>query len=127
MKVIVDRNGEQISVEAEWIGGQLWYHLDGETRIYAPEQRRRSAKADSSRTEIHAPMPGKITKLLKKVGESVSVGEVVVVMEAMKMEYSLKAEVAGTMGEVSCQPGDQVSLGQKLARIETAASERSNR
>lgn len=62
-------------------------------------------------------MPGKIMKVLKKLGEKVVVGETVIVMEAMKMEYSLEADVTGTLESISVSENDQVNLGQLLASI----------
>jgi biotin carboxyl carrier protein len=40
------------------------------------------------------------------------------VMEAMKMEYTLKAQLAGRVAEILCEAGQQVTLGQRLARLE---------
>ena len=63
-------------------------------------------------------MPGKITKILKVQGEIVAAGDVILVMEAMKMEYTLKAERAGVVSGLTCSLGEQVSLGKKLAHID---------
>jgi biotin carboxyl carrier protein len=105
---------------AQMVKGQLWVHFEGRTFIYEnPSQKkfgnRGAGKAKSG--DLLAPMPGKVTKLLKKAGDQVGVGEVVLVMEAMKMEYTLKADVAGEITKLACQVGDQVALGKLLAQI----------
>jgi len=46
------------------------------------------------------------------------VGQVVLVMEAMKMEYTLKSEIDGKIQKIHAKVGDQVSLGQKLIEFE---------
>ncbi len=62
-------------------------------------------------------MPGKVTKIQKNIGDAVSAGDVVIVMEAMKMEYTLKAHVNGKVEVMNCKAGDQVTLGKLLAQI----------
>jgi biotin carboxyl carrier protein len=66
-------------------------------------------------------MPGKVTKILLPIDAAVTAGQAVLVMEAMKMEYTLKAEVAGTIETIDCLAGDQVVLGKTLVKIKPAA------
>ena len=105
---------------AQFVKGQLWVHFQGRTFVYEnPNQKKFGAKgaAKAKTGEILAPMPGKVTKILKQVGESIQAGDVVLVMEAMKMEYTLKADVAGKVETLSCKVGDQVALGKLLVKI----------
>jgi 3-methylcrotonyl-CoA carboxylase alpha subunit len=69
---------------------------------------------------IVAPMPGKVISLLVAVGDAVEAGTPVVVLEAMKMETTLTAEVAGTVARVSAAPGALVDAGDVLVDIEAA-------
>jgi biotin carboxyl carrier protein len=62
-------------------------------------------------------MPGKILRVESVVGQKVKTGQVLVVMEAMKMEYTLTSAMAGEVSEVACQAGDQVKLGQALITL----------
>ncbi|MBU0993511.1 MAG: pyruvate carboxylase subunit B [Proteobacteria bacterium] len=64
--------------------------------------------ADTSGEEIKAPMPGMIVSYPKKVGDSVDVGETVVILEAMKMENALAAPVKGTIKAINYSSGDSV-------------------
>jgi oxaloacetate decarboxylase alpha subunit/pyruvate carboxylase subunit B len=62
-------------------------------------------------------MPGMIVKYEKEVGDSVSQGETVVILEAMKMENALPAPASGTIKSVNFSSGDSVAKGDVLAVI----------
>ena len=66
---------------------------------------------------VTAPLPGSITKISVKVGDTVAAGDTVLMMEAMKMENSITAEFAGTVKAVLCKEGDQVQSGQALVEL----------
>jgi len=66
---------------------------------------------------VTAPMVGKILKIEKKVGDQVEEDEVVVVMEAMKMEIPIVAPVSGTIKEIKVSPGQAVQAEDILAEI----------
>ena len=68
-------------------------------------------------TPLTAPMPGMIVKYEKQEGDSVSQGETVVVLEAMKMENALPSPASGTIKSVSFSSGDTVAKGDVLAVI----------
>jgi propionyl-CoA carboxylase alpha chain len=69
-------------------------------------------------------MPGKVIRVEVEPGRRVSAGQVLLVVEAMKMEHSLRAPHDGIVVEVDCAPGDQVEAGTLLVVIsdETIAS-----
>jgi len=68
--------------------------------------------------EIKAPMPGIIVSIAKAVGAQVSVGENLLVIEAMKMENNIAATKAGTIKSINVKPGQEVNSGQLLLVIE---------
>ncbi|MCK5418732.1 MAG: acetyl-CoA carboxylase biotin carboxyl carrier protein subunit, partial [Desulfobacterales bacterium] len=68
-------------------------------------------------TPVTAPMPGMIVKYEKEIGDSISQGETVVVLEAMKMENALPAPASGTIKSVNFSSGDSVAKGDVLAVI----------
>ncbi len=68
--------------------------------------------------KILAPMPGKVLKVLVKVGDEVAAKQGVVVVEAMKMENELKAPRAGTVKEVRAVEGASVEAGSVLVIVE---------
>ena len=67
---------------------------------------------------LSAPMPGKLLSFAVKVGDTVTPGQALAVMEAMKMEHTVAAPNAGTVAELLFAPGDQVSEGAPLLRID---------
>ena len=62
-------------------------------------------------------MTGKIVSVEVAEGASVADGQLVVVMEAMKMEYRLSAPHAGVIESIHCQPGELVDLGTTLVTL----------
>ena len=66
---------------------------------------------------VTAPLPGSITKINVKVGDTVAAGDTVLMMEAMKMENSISAEFGGTVKAILCKEGDQVQSGQALVEL----------
>ena len=119
--VTLDWQGKSIRVPAVKNQGRLWFHWQGETHVIDLNPGRRagggSAKADPGM--ILAPMPGKVTQTRVKKDEQVKKGQALVVMEAMKMEYTLEADVDGQVLELNAQTGAQVELGQLLVRVGT--------
>lgn len=63
---------------------------------------------------VTAPMPGTILKVLKATGDSVKAGEVVLILEAMKMENEITAPVDGTIGSLNLTEGSTVAGGDLL-------------
>ena len=63
---------------------------------------------------VVAPMPGTILKVLKAAGDAVKAGEVVLILEAMKMENEITAPASGTIGSLSLTEGSTVAGGDLL-------------
>ena len=70
--------------------------------------------------ECRAPLPGAVTKVLVSVGDVVAEGDGLVVLEAMKMEHTLRALGAGAVRAVHGTPGQQVDVGDLLVEMEPA-------
>ncbi len=65
-------------------------------------------------SEIKAPLAGTVVRVMVGVGESVNAGDVLIVLEAMKMEAEVQAPAAGTIAAIRVRGGDSVQLGQTL-------------
>lgn len=125
MEIKVKVDGKDQKVSAQLIKGTLWVHHNG--RVFTQDvsmgrKSRKKAGAGGSSDQVLAPMPGKVTKVLVAPGSPIAVGQAVLVMEAMKMEYTLKADADGTIESVNCTAGEQVALGKMLVKIKTDAS-----
>jgi biotin carboxyl carrier protein len=96
--------------------------LDGRrfaVEVYDPRDRgqRSAAAVGTGRQNIHAPMPGKVVRVLVKEGDPVEVGQGLVVVEAMKMQNEMKAQRGGHVLEVRVRDGDTVGAGDTLVVI----------
>ena len=75
------------------------------------------AVADVEGTPMKAPMPGMIVRYQKQVGDAVSKGDTVVILEAMKMENALPAPADGTVKAINFSSGDTVAKDDVLCVI----------
>lgn len=104
------------------------YHVLLQGRLYLvnveDERARRLAQATrgfvppSGEIQIKAPMPGLIVGIPVEEGQSVKAGQVVAILESMKMENELKAPRAGLVGRVRVKQGDSVEQNQLLLTIQ---------
>ena len=78
----------------------------------APKKAAQSAGAGEH--SIDAPMPGKIIKLVASVGQSVNAGDVLLILEAMKMQNEITAVAAGTVKAFNVDAGNNVAAGDSL-------------
>ncbi|NMY40955.1 acetyl/propionyl/methylcrotonyl-CoA carboxylase subunit alpha [Pseudomonas sp. WS 5013] len=140
------RSGEQRhtvhlrgSAQSKLLGEQLWTEQDGLRRAHRAirqgdalylewqgrlhEVRRVDpiAEAEASHAQhggLTAPMNGSIVRVLVEAGQTVEAGQALVVLEAMKMEHSIRAPHAGTVKALYCGEGDMVSEGAALVELE---------
>jgi propionyl-CoA carboxylase alpha chain len=89
---------------------------EGQTTFNRPGPER-LGDAGAVTGECRAPLPGSVGKVLVQLGESVEVGQGLVVLEAMKMEHTLRAGGAGIVTEVRCAPGQQVETADLLVLV----------
>ena len=100
---------------AAFVGGQE-YSL----RVRDPREWRRKhggAAASEGRQQVVAPMPGKVIRILAKVGEKIEAGQGVVVVEAMKMQNEVRAPKSGVVEKIVVAEGQSVNAGDALATI----------
>lgn len=122
MRLLID--GRPVEATARREGNDIVIELLGRAYAFrprdlrAPKLGRRSAAADLSRGEVHAPMPGLIVEILADVGSDVEAGQPVAVVEAMKMQNALAAPVKGRVTKISVAPGAAVEAGQLLMTIQ---------
>jgi oxaloacetate decarboxylase alpha subunit len=71
----------------------------------------------SSGKVVSAPLSGNIFKINVSIGQRVSPGDILIILEAMKMETEIKAAVAGTISEINVSAGDAVAVGDSLLTL----------
>ena len=107
-------------------GDLAWFGLDGDAvsirETDALAAARHSDDAATSTGAVLAPMPGTVTNVRAAQGETVTKGQPLVVVEAMKMEHVLTAPINGVLSEFSVVAGQQVAMDEKLALVETVAT-----
>ena len=112
--------GRTVRVPAMRAQGKLWFHWQGENHVVdvaGGARRAGEGKGKAHPGVIAAPMPGKVTKVAIAKHDKVKKGQPLVVMEAMKMEYTLEADRDGFVQEIGAGVGQQVALGTVLVRI----------
>jgi len=119
--VVVD--GKTYSVQVAEGSGEVQIVAPAETIQTAPQPAATQAQApkpvgSKGSFEIHSQTPGNVWKILKKPGDSVAEGEVIMILEAMKMEIDIAAPQAGTIATIDVEVNDAVADGQLLATME---------
>ena len=87
------------------------------TPAAAPVAAPAAAATPGAGAKVTAPLPGTITDVKVAVGQSVNAGDVVVILEAMKMQNNIEAENSGTVTSVMVNKGDTVMEGTVLVTI----------
>ena len=99
-------------------GDRHWVQLDGALLVLVEQPRFPDARARAVDGGLVAPMPGKVVKVLAAAGDAVAAGAALVVLEAMKMEHTVRAPAAGTLRALHVAVGDQVDGDQLLAVVQ---------
>ena len=107
---------------------ELSFEVNGNTRVVIIKDKNAlTAKASEvekimadtgNQFEIGANIPGNVYKILVKVGEKVSAGQPVAILEAMKMETNVIAPLAGTVNKIHVKEGQRVITGELIAELE---------
>jgi acetyl-CoA/propionyl-CoA carboxylase biotin carboxyl carrier protein len=121
------RNGDRLTVTLDGLttsyflvheGGTVWLAADGHVAALREQERlASSAGAATGDGAVTAPMPGTVTVVQASLGDEVTAGTPLLVVEAMKMEHVLTAPVAGTVTELGVTAGQSVRLDERVAVV----------
>jgi 3-methylcrotonyl-CoA carboxylase alpha subunit len=117
--LVVEHDGVRRNLRAIRQGDSLYLQWEGELRriqMFDP-----ISAVDASHSHqggLTAPMNGSIVRVLVEAGQSVEAGAQLVVLEAMKMEHSIRAPHAGVIKALYCQEGEMVGEGSALVELE---------
>jgi biotin carboxyl carrier protein len=117
----VEVNGKSYAVDIAYTGGEAPKPVAAprpSAAAIAPVQQQAAPAPVAGGNAIYAPMPGLILKVLVKPGDTVTVGQKIMNMEAMKMENDINTTFAGTVAEVRVKEGENVKENQVLITIQ---------
>jgi pyruvate carboxylase subunit B len=101
-------NGKKYSVQV----------AEGDTNIQIQETKVIPTTSSGNSIKLEAPLPGSVFKIVAKVGDKVSKGDTILILEAMKMETEIETTIDGIVKSIEVNNGDSVENGQILAIIE---------
>ncbi len=120
MKKIEAIIGDEVfHICAEQVKGCIWFHLKGRLFVMDknPKELRTLRQKKEKRNSILSPMPGKIMEIFIREGEKVEENQALLVLSAMKMEYTLRAPHVGVIKSLKVSKDELVSADQELLFI----------
>ena len=96
----------------------LWVSCEGRSWLLEEERAEAAAKGVPSTDELRAPMTGRVVTVVTEPGGTVREGDLLLTIEAMKMEFKLTAPEDGVVAEVRATAGETVELGDILVVLE---------
>jgi biotin carboxyl carrier protein len=123
-------NGEEFEVELEQDGDNWIATVAGKTFEInvpdakpAPKKKRSTGGKAKKSGKVSANIPGKVVTVEVSVGDEVKEGQVVMILEAMKMQNEIQAPVSGTITEIHCEEGQSIEANVPLLVITPSESE----
>jgi biotin carboxyl carrier protein len=120
--IIFRREGKTTTAFAAQDSDNYYVVIDGRPFVFEkPKDEEKSfdsAADNGNRQEVVPPMPGSVVKIEVEEGQSVKEGDVLIIVEAMKMETSLFASIDGVVSEISAEGGQQVDSDTVLCVVE---------
>ncbi len=122
VELVLDVRGRTSTALVASAGALTWIAHRGVTSWWRTLPPRRSDETSVGHDgEVRSPMPGVVIQVGVGARDEVAQGDALLVVEAMKMEYALRAPFAGEVAEVLVRVGDQVVLDQVVARVRARA------
>ncbi len=125
--VILERIGkdgrkERIRGMVRATSNKLWAMVRGQSFYGEWQEARRSGTQGTEDSNLVAQFPGKVKKVLVAEGKQVKLGESLVLVEAMKMEFAVKAPYSGKVEKILVKDGQQLMPGDRLVDLKEASS-----
>jgi propionyl-CoA carboxylase alpha chain len=122
-QIALEVGGVTRTYDVQAVGDQIFVQCStGSTIIERLPRHPRPASASESETE-YSPMPGQVLRILVEEGQHVKAGDSLVVLEAMKMEQTIRTTINGRVQSVLVKAGQVVAPGQMLVQISALESE----
>lgn len=104
-------------------GDARWVFLDGQVYTFEAVQANPRPRTGGHHGTLSAPMPATVIRIQAAAGDQVARGDVLIVLEAMKMELPVRAPAGGIVATLNCQVGDLVQPGTVLIEIDEVKAE----
>ena len=118
-RFVVASAGRQRTAYAARTRGATWVFLDGHVHVIGASGARARTVATDERASLSAPMPATVVAVDVVAGQRVAAGDVLVRLEAMKMELPVRAPRDATVVAVKCREGELVQPGVPLLELDT--------
>lgn len=99
-------------------GRRVWVFVEGAVEVVETAAQGATAAVPDDDAALTAPMPARVLSVSVEAGQQVAKGDVLVTLEAMKMELPVRAPRNATVRAVSCQTGRMVNAGDRLVELE---------
>lgn len=122
--LIIDDRSFEVDVDARDDGDLYQVVIKGDPHdVEMVEEKKKKlamklSRGLSGRQDLRSPMAGNVRQVLVQPGERVAPGQVLLILEAMKMENEIKSPLDGIVGSVSVRPGTMVASGDPLCVVE---------
>lgn len=110
-------SSDSVLAWAAQAGDVRWVFVGGEVYTFEVERPSARRRALAHHSTLMAPMPATVRKLVAAAGDRVRKGDVLIVLEAMKMELPVRAAADGRVATINCREGDLVQPGVSLIEL----------
>lgn len=120
-KIKLEINNKLELLTYKKVGSKIYIHCNGESIVVDTDTKKKkkvSLNLSSIQINIVSPMPGQITQILVELNQNVKKGDLLLSMEAMKMEYNFFAERDAKISVLNCKVDDQVKAEQILLELD---------
>ena len=119
-RFLLSGDGRQRLAYATQLAGATWVFLDGEVTVIGASSSRTRATAADEVASLAAPMPATVIAIAVQPGQKVAAGDVLIRLEAMKMELPVRSPRDATVVAVKCREGELVQPGVPLLELDEA-------
>jgi acetyl/propionyl-CoA carboxylase alpha subunit len=116
----IEIDGVQRAFKINEADDELYIHSSLGSRVIKRPPRHPMRQTASEQASANSPMPGKVLKILVEAGQKVSAGDSLIILEAMKMEHTMRAALDGVVESILVSDGEVVGPGQLLVQITSA-------
>jgi biotin carboxyl carrier protein len=119
-RFLVRHGGRQRVAYATHTGGATWVFLDSDVAVMGPTSGGSRTAAADEQTSLAAPMQATVVAIVVQPGQKVSAGDVLIRLEAMKMELPVRSPRDATVVAIKCREGELVQPGVPLLELDEA-------